>query len=120
MTHHSLPKSGILLLEHDADDGGWKSPRGHLSAVLKAGKILEEFYLDIYTEITQVPKMEVEEEGRMTRKQGLNVSESVQVSEVPSTELLSPAYPIPKMTSLHLHKGRLVLRSLLTHNGLRM
>lgn len=119
MTHHSLPQSGILLLEYDADDGGWKSPRGHLSGVLKAGKILEEFYLDIYTEITQVPKMEVEEEGKMTRKQGLSVSESVRVALVSSTEL-SPAYPIPKMTSLHLHEGRLVLRSLLTHDGLRM
>lgn len=52
MTHHSLPKSVILILEHDVDVGGWKPLRRHLSGVLTAGKILEEFYLGIYTEIT--------------------------------------------------------------------
>ena len=52
MTHYSLPKSVILILEQDVDDGGGKPLRRHLSGALKANKILEEVYLGICTEFT--------------------------------------------------------------------
>lgn len=49
-----------------------------------------------------MPKRGAEEEGRMTKKQCLNVYRAItQVSVVSLVEFLSPTFPVPKMSSLH-------------------
>lgn len=61
----------------------------------------EGIYLGIYTGTASEPKREAEEEGKMTRKQFLNVCRIQKTCfTMSSAEFLSPTFPVPKMTSL--------------------